>query len=66
MRRSRPAALSKILVLWAFCFLAVSSAQTNEPELDALVENGGYVITRNGRITAPNTSAIRAKAANTA
>lgn len=52
MRWSRPAALSTILVLWVFCFLAVSSAQTNEPKLDALVENGGYVITRNGRILA--------------
>ena len=52
MRFLRPTALSRMLMLWAFFCAGVSGAGEIEIKLDALVDNGGYVITKNGRAIA--------------
>ena len=47
MRCFRPAAPSVILLLWAFFYAGICSAEDSS-SIDVLIEHGGYVITRNG------------------
>ena len=48
MRCSGPTALSIMLLLWAF-FHAASSNAVDSSSMESLVDNGGDVLTRNGR-----------------
>ena len=49
MRCSRPTALSSMLLLWAFFHTATSIA-ADSSSMESLIDNGGYVLTRNGRV----------------